>query len=1001
MVDRRETLHALFGAALEQPAADRAAWLERSCQAHPELANELRAMLHADAEIGGVLDVSVDEVAAYLGLHRPRGREGERIGPFTLVALLGKGGMGEVYRADRTQGGFEQTVALKVMRIERVDAAAQARFLLERRILARLTHPHIAHFVDGGIAAHGEPWFAMEYVAGEPLLEWCNSRALPIGERLRLLLDVCAAVESAHRYLIIHRDIKPGNVLVDADGQVKLLDFGIAKLLENDGALEAPTGAHARLLTPEYATPEQVRGDPVTTATDIHALALLMYELLCGRRAFGSRSSSPFDVQREVLEDEPAPMASALKAGAATNPDAIARQRGVDVAALGKFLRGDLQRIVSKAVRKEPEQRYRSVAAFADDVRRYLGNRPVEAAGGARVYRAQKFLRRHRFAVAAAAVIVIAVLAGLLGTTMQAHRARVQAMRADDERRTAVATRDFLIAAFKAAGPDEALGKPVTPRQLIDDGARRARATLSTEPALQVEFFDALGEIYMELGDRTAAERIGRDALAIAASRLGDAATLTDATRVDLATALVGRDTADDARATEAMTLLNTVVARSEDSVESRLLRAKALTVRGALQDQLNQTDDGQHSFAAAVDEARSLGTAHEVAVADALVAWGGSEERNKRCPSAIPHFREALALRLQLFDPNSPAVAGVRHELALCLDDEGHAAEAEQLLREVEASERQTLGETHPEYANTLNSLGSVLIDTGKNAEAEKLLQKALTIFEMQGEESDSAAEVLNSLSVLRSYELDYQTAGDLERQALAIWEKRHGPTYDYALVAKLNLAMYRFQRGDIAGAQTDFLALRDLRARAKLPADTSVSAYLSAIERASGFPAKAKPWAEESVALATAANGATSIDALQAREELAVVERDLSDWAAARKDVQFALDNFIASGGPQQPNLVRLRFLLAQIDYEESHCERAQPVFEETAKRFTTRTDLDSVQQASAAQLLDGLCKQALHDTSTPSSAELIEAGRSKLLASGHAEPYLVNLARQAKVK
>ena len=316
MTDRREILHALFGAALEQPAAERAAWLERTCQAHPELANELRAMLpRADAEAGGLLDASMDEVVADLGLHRPRDREGERIGPFTLVSLLGKGGMGEVYRADRTQGGFEQTVALKVMRVERVDAAAQARFLLERRILARLTHPHIAHFVDGGIAAHGEPWFAMEYVAGEPLLEWCNARELPIDERLRLLLDVCAAVDSAHRYLIIHRDIKPGNVLVDAEGHVKLLDFGIAKLLEDDGALEAPTGAHARLLTPEYATPEQVRGDPVTTATDIHALALLMYELLCGRRAFGSRSSSPFDVQREVLESEPPPMASALNAG--------------------------------------------------------------------------------------------------------------------------------------------------------------------------------------------------------------------------------------------------------------------------------------------------------------------------------------------------------------------------------------------------------------------------------------------------------------------------------------------------------------------------------------------------------------------------------------------------------------------------------------------------------------------------------------------------------------
>ena len=1000
--DHVDALHALFGAALEQPAADRAGWVERQCQLHPELADDLRAMLSADAEIGGVLDASLGEVAADLELHRQRSREGERIGPFTLIKLLGKGGMGEVYRADRVEGGFEQTVALKLMRIERIDTTVQARFLLERRILARLTHRHIARFVDGGIEANGEPWFAMEYVAGEPLLDWCNSRSLTIQARLRLLLDVCAAVESAHRYLIIHRDIKPSNVLVDAEGHVKLLDFGIAKLLDDDGAVEAPTGTQARWLTPEYATPEQVRGDPVTTATDIHALALLMYELLCGRRAFGSRSSSPFDVQREVLESEPTPMALALRTGTGETAAVIAHQRGVDAAALATTLRGDVQRIVGKAIRKEPEQRYRSVAAFAEDIRRYLDHRPIEAAGGARVYRARKFLRRRRFGVIAAAIIIIAVLAGLLGTTMQAHRADAQARRAEAERRSAVATRDFLIAAFKAAGPDEALGKPVTPRQMIDEGARRARASLSTEPALQVEFFDALGEIYLALGDKAAAERIDRDALAIAQSQFGDDASLTDATRVALASTLVGRNTVDDARAAEAMLLLKTFVTRSETANENRLLRAKALTVLGALQDILNHGDDSQKSFASAVDVARSLGVDREDVVADALVAWGGSEERNKHCPSAIPHFRQALAIRLQRFDPNSHAVSEARHDLALCLDDEGHAVEAETLLRAVEASERVTLGETHPEYANTLNSLATVLIDTGKNAEAEAYLQKALAIFEHNGDtRSDSVAEVLNSLSVLRSYQFDYDTASDLERRALAIWQKGHGPTYDYALVAMLNLAMYRENRGDLEGADADFLALRDLRASAKLPADTSVSLYLSAIRRGRGLPEQAKPFADESVALAVKANGETSIDALQAMEERAAVERDLRDWPAARADTQFAVDNFIASGGPAQPNVPRLRFLLAQIDFEESHCDRALPVLEDNRQRFATRTDLDGVNMENAAQLLEGLCKRALHDTSLPSATELIESGRRKLLASPHLEPYFMNLAKQSKAE
>jgi eukaryotic-like serine/threonine-protein kinase len=1005
MGDDLAKLHALFNEALEQPAAERPEWVDRQCALHPELAAELRTMLSADAAVGGILDAPVSALASGMGLlrsGRQRDRAGERIGPFVLMTALGRGGMGEVYRADRVGGDFEQTVALKVMRVEQVDMGAQARFLLERRILARLTHPNIAHFVDGGFGENDEPWFAMEYVSGEPLLDWCNARQLTIEERLRLLLDVCGAVESAHRHLVIHRDIKPGNVLVDADGRVKLLDFGIAKLLEDDGVADQSTGTQARLLTPEYATPEQVRGDPVTTATDIHALALLMYELLCGRRAFGSRSSSPFDVQREVLENEPPAMSLALQsdsAGSITG-DSVAQQRGVDAATLAKRLHGDLQHIVSKALRKEPEQRYRSVAAFADDIRRYLASEPVAAAGGARSYRVRKFLRRHRFGVVAGAAIVVILLGGVIATMLQAHRANVEAERAEAQTRSAVATKNFLIAAFKSASPNQALGQSLTPRQMIDEGARRARLELSKEPSVQVEFFDAIGDIYVELGDKTTAEKIYREALATAQSSLGDTALLTDVTRVDLATALVGRETADDARASEARDILQMVIDRASDETQRKQLRVKALYVLGALQDQLNKTSEGQLSLASAVNAARELGASHEDLLADALVEWGGTEERSKHCPDAIPHFREALEIRLRLLDHRSPEVATVQHELALCLDDEGHAEEAEQLLRAVESSQRQTLGESHPEYANTLNSLATILIDTGKMAEAETLLQKALRIYEEHVDPSgDSVAEVLNSLSVLKSYEFDYRTATDLEARALVIWQQRHGPTYDYALVAMLNLAMYRNQLGDMKGAEGDFLKLRDIRAKAGLPADPSVSLYLSTTRRYAGSLSEAKSWAEESIALAKAANGETSVEALQGHEELAIDERDLHDWVAARKEAQFALNNFIASGGAEQPNVTRLRFLLAQVDYEESHCDRAAPVFEDSIKRFASRTDRAGVQMDNAAKLFAGLCKRVMNDMSAPSAASLIDEGKSKLLANGPLDPYFAELVGKAK--
>ena len=739
----------------------------------------------------------------------------------------------------------------------------------------------------------------------------------------------------------------------------------------------------------------------MTTATDIHALALLMYELLCGRRAFGSRSSSPFDVQREVLENEPQAMSVALQSDIAgsISDDGIAQQRRMDAATLARRLHGDLQLIVGKALRKEPEQRYRSVAAFADDIRRYLASQPVAAAGGARGYRVRKFMRRHRFGVAASVAIVIVLLTGVIATLLQAHRANVEAERAEAQTRSAVATKNFLIAAFKSASPNQALGQSLTPRQMIDEGARRARLELSKEPAVQVEFFDAIGDIYVELGDKTTAEKIYRDALQTAQSSLGDTALLTDVTRVDLATALVGRETADDARAAEAKIDLRTVIDRASDETQRKQLRVKALVVLGMLEDQLNNTSDGQLSLASAVGSARELGTPHEDLLADALVEWGSIQERAKRCPDAIPHFREALDIRSRLLDHRSPAVANVQHELALCLDDEGHAEEAEQLLRAVESSERQTLGESHPEYANTLNSLATILIDTGKMSEAETFLQKALKIFEEHVDPSgDSVAEVLNSLSVLKSYEFDYRTATDLEARALAIWQQRHGPTYDYALVALLNLAMYRYQLGDMQGAQRDFTTLRDVRATAGLAADSSVSLYLSALRRTAGFPADAKPLAEESVALANAANGETSAEALQAHEELAIVERDLHDWVAARKDAQFALDKFIASGGADQPNVTRLRLLIAEVDYEESHCDRAAPVFEESFKRFASRTDRAGIQMDNAAKLLAGLCKRAMNDKSIPSAASLIDDGTAKLLASVPLEPFFADLAHNA---
>ncbi len=1005
MSTSRKRLHALFHEALSKSVEEREAWLAHLEETDAPLAAELRAMLAADAA-SGILEHGLPLLAGDLGLlpeAKAEDRAGDRIGPFQLGALLGRGGMGMVYRAERIDGDFAQTVALKLMRAGQFGPDAHARFVLERRILARLTHPNIAHFIDGGIDTKGEPWFAMEYVTGEPLMQWCDARRLSVEERLRLLLDVCGAVELAHSNLVIHRDIKPSNVLVDAVGHVKLLDFGIAKLIGESEAVPATTATNTRLLTPEYATPEQVRGDPVTTATDMHALALLMYEMLCGQRAFGSRSSSPFDVQREVLEIDPPPMSAAFaRAASISTADArrVAECRRLDVTTLTKKLRGDLQHIVSKGLRKEPEQRYRTVAAFADDIRRYLANEPVDAAGGALGYRARKFLNRHRVGVAVAALVLIVVIGGIAGTLWQAHRANLEADRAEAQSRAATATRDFLVAVFRSASPDQSLGHSLTPREMIDVGARRASVELVSQPDVQVEFFNALGDIYIELGDKAAAEKVYRDALGIAQKKLGDTSLAADTVRVSLAASLSGREAGNDSRSAEARALLATVIERDDEDAGRAPLRINALIVRGGLEMQLSEAPAAQATLESAVAQARGLEPPRDDLLATALVELGGAQSRAQHCPDATPHLRESLAIRLRQFDPASASVTEAQQTLAQCLDDQGQAAEAETLLRQVEASQRQTLGEDHPEYANTLNTLATILIDTGKNAEAETLLTKALKIFETRfGPDADSDADVLNSLSVLKSYNHDYRGAAELERRALAIWEKHHGENYDYALLARLNLAMDRTEIGDYAGAEADFLSLRDRRLRANLPENSSVYLFLASLRRLRGHPDEAKPYAEKAIALAEKANGAASVDALQAHEEMFSIDRDLGDRAGARKEAEYALEKFMASGGPNQPNVGGLRFRLAQLDYEEGHCDRALPALENTLEKRSKRTDPDASRMIGEAELLLGLCRRAVGKVAAGEAQALIAKGTEHLLASDACDPYFRHLAEVTK--
>ncbi|HKD18434.1 MAG TPA: serine/threonine-protein kinase, partial [Thermoanaerobaculia bacterium] len=381
---------AILEDALEHPEDERHSYIDRACGEDLDLREHVRALARAAEGDGGMLDAT-DAVAAGAEVPEPPGRAGERVGAYALEAEIARGGMGVVYLARRADAEFQKKVAIKLMRPGLIGEADLRRFKSERQIAAALDHPNIARLLDGGTTAAGEPYFVMEYVEGRPLLEFCRSHRLPPRARLDLFRRICDAVQYAHQHLVVHRDLKPGNILVAEDGTPKLLDFGIAKLMSGPEGITEPTATFERVLTPEYASPEQVRGRPVTTASDVYSLGVILYELVTDEKPYRIESSDPAELVRLVCERDP-DRPSTRTAG----------------------LSGDLDAIVLKAMRKEPEQRYRSVAALSDDLGRYLEGHPVEARRGSAGYRARKFVRRHRVGAAATALVVLALAGGIL-----------------------------------------------------------------------------------------------------------------------------------------------------------------------------------------------------------------------------------------------------------------------------------------------------------------------------------------------------------------------------------------------------------------------------------------------------------------------------------------------------------------------------------------------------------------------------------------------------------
>jgi eukaryotic-like serine/threonine-protein kinase len=802
--ERWRRIAALLDDVLDMPASERARFLDTACGDDAELRGEVEALLVADAEASSILDTPLDPGGALIGEEDAVLPAGAQIGAYRLVHELGRGGMGAVYLAERADGQFEHRVALKLVRGGPESADIVRRFLHERQILARLGHPHIARLLDGGLTETGLPFFVMEYVAGEPITTHCDRLRLPVSERLRLFTAVCDAVAYAHRNLIVHRDLKPSNILVTADGRVKLLDFGIAKLLgeASSAADDGQTRTGLYLLTPEYASPEQVRGDAITTATDVYALGAVLYELLSGRRAHGFAQRSPAEVAR-VVGDVTAPLPSKAVAARAreggngrhtslAEGSQLARARATDRRRLERMLRGDLDAIVMKALRKEPEHRYPTVEALLADLDRQRAGVPVAARRGTVTYRAGRFLRRHRGAVAAAALVVLSLAGGLVAATRQADRAARESARAR-------AVTDFLVGLFRVSDPSESRGRELTARELIDSGVARV-AELEHEPELQAEMLTVLGAIYRELAVLPLSDSLLRRAVALrerlygpddervvaSLNQLGGLLIVTgdyEAADTVLRRALTIRERAFGARDTlVAVSLNNLALARANlgDDEEAERLYRRSLAI-----------------------DRRVYGPGH-LEVATALTNLGNALRRNGNYEAADSALTNAAAIRRRHLPAGDPEIADALGDLAVLRNAQGRPAEAELLHREALAVRRAAYGDAHPDVALSLGSLAATLSTLGRLDDAAPLGREALAIQErVLGRDHSRTITTLNNMAILLYRQGDLAAAAAAMRDALTRWHRTLGERHPLTLTGANNLGTVLTETGEYRDAE------------------------------------------------------------------------------------------------------------------------------------------------------------------------------------------------------
>ncbi len=798
--ERWQKIEFLFEEALKLSPSQREEFLKKECGNDLELYDEVASLLNEDSNIHNLLN---DDLSSSVSIPEEINYEGKIIGSYRIINKIAAGGMGSVFLAERSDGQFEQKVALKLIKQGLNSIEIIKRFQAERQILARLQHPNIARLLDGGLTDDGSPYFTLEYVEGEPIDKYCDSHTLTIDERLKLFTKVCSAVHYAHQNLVIHRDLKPGNILITKDGNVKLLDFGIAKVFTEDDKTEMTMMTRTGLfvMTPEYAAPEQIKGETVTTATDVYSLGLILYQLLTGSFPYEIKSITPLELEKAICNTNPdKPSTLVTKTFKSSENDSIEvfDKRKIEADKLRKKLLGDLDNICLMALRKEPDRRYSSAEQLKEDIENYLNDLPVFAHPPTIKYLAGKFIQRHKISLAAAtiAVLLIAVLTTFYFIQLKEERdkARLEALKS-------ARVSEFMQDIFKVSDPSQSRGQTITARELLERGAEKIENELNDQPDVKATMLEVIGRVYVRLGLYDEARPMLENSLKIRKELFGD-----DNIETSKSLSALGELSNLTGEYEKAEELLNKAITiQNADLPLDDVEKVKALNELGTNYSVTGQFDKSDSVFKMILDiyDRNNIKQDEILFTVINNLALSMHEAGNYNEADSLYYIAYENQKKFYKDKPH-PEMATTTYNYAQLLRDRGKLDEAEKMFKESLAMDKLINGPEHPDVAYSLQGLASVYRIKGNYNESEKLYLESLRIRKkFLGNDHPEVGYSLTNLSLLYVAMKKYDEAEKYLNEALLIQKKINGEEHRSVTNIYERLGEVNYERGNFVKAE------------------------------------------------------------------------------------------------------------------------------------------------------------------------------------------------------